>query len=199
MNEFFVNAVSKLDIQDPFVDDVNEDLIGVEKALNKFKAHPSILKIKEHYTFNEKFSFTNKSVKDIEYEISKLNLNKTTCYDDIPAKILYKNKDIVSPFVTKIYDDTKNSCNFPNLLKLGNVTPIHKKGEKTNKENYRPISILPTVSKVFEKNMYNEISEYIEKYLSPSLCGFRKNYSTHHCLAVLVIGILYRPPNKLDF
>ena len=42
-------------------------------------------------------------------------------------------------------------------LELGNVTPVHKKGEKTKKDNYRPISILPTISKVFERNMSHEI------------------------------------------
>ena len=151
-----------LEIQDPFHDIENGNFTGVEKALEKFKEHPSILKIKEHYTFNEEFHFNNKSISEIEYEIGKLNLNKITSYDDIPAKILYKNRDIVSPFVNRIYDNAKNSCNFPTPLKLGNVTPVHKKGEKTNMENYRPISILPTVSKLFEKNMYNEISKYTQ-------------------------------------
>ena len=181
-----VNSVSKLNIEDPFFDSTNEDFTGVEKALEKFKEHPSILKIKENYNFDETFHFNDKSVSDMEYEISRLNPNKTTSYNDIPAKILSKNKDIVSPFVTKIYDNAKSSCDFPNPLKVGIVTPVHKKGEKTNKENYRPISILPTVSKVFEKNMYNEIYTYIETYLSPSLCGFRKGFSTQHCLAVMV-------------
>ena len=54
------------------------------------------------------------------------------------------------------------------------------------KENYRPISILPTVSKVYERNMYAQIYAYIEKYLSPFLCGFRKGYSTQHCLAFMI-------------
>ncbi len=71
-------------------------------------------------------------------------------------------------------------------LELGNVTPVHKKGEKTKKDNYRPISILPTISKVFERNMSHEIYTFIEKYLSPSLCGFRKGFSTQQCLAGLV-------------
>ena len=47
MNKYFVNAVSKLDIQDPFFNSATEDFTGVEKALNKFKEHLSILKIKD--------------------------------------------------------------------------------------------------------------------------------------------------------
>ena len=71
-------------------------------------------------------------------------------------------------------------------MKTGNVTPVHKRGETTRKENYRPISILPTVSKVYERDMYNQIYNYIDKYLSPFLCGFRKGFGTQHCLAVMV-------------
>ena len=45
---------------------------------------------------------------------------------------------------------------------------------------------MPAVSKIFEKNMFDQISSYIEKHLSPYLCGFRKGYSTQHCLAVMI-------------
>ena len=48
------------------------------------------------------------------------------------------------------------------------------------------MSILPTISKIFERNMYDQISLYINKYLSPYLCGFRKGYSTQHCLTVML-------------
>ena len=67
-------------------------------------------------------------------------------------------------------------------LKLADITPTDKKGETSNKENYRPVSILPSVSKIFEKNMFEQISNYTQKYLSPFLCGFRKGYSTQHYL-----------------
>ena len=75
---------------------------------------------------------------------------------------------------------------FPTSLKLANVTPVHKKKERTNKENYRPISVLPTVSKVFERNMHNEIFSYIEKHLSPFLFGFRKGHNTEACLIIMI-------------
>ena len=186
MNQYFVNAVTKLDIQDPFFNSTIEELTGVEKALKKFKEHPSILKIKEHYTFNEEFHFDNKSESEIEYEIGKLNLNKITSCDDIPAKILFKNRDIVSPFVTRIYDNAKHSCDFPTPLKVGNVTPIHKKGEKTNKENYKPISILPTISKIFERLIYLQINAYMDSKLSIYQCGFRKGFSSQQCLLLMI-------------
>ena len=75
---------------------------------------------------------------------------------------------------------------FPDSLKLADITPAHKKEERTKKNNYRPVSILPSISKIFERKMYDQISLYINKYLSPYLCGFRKGYSTQHCLTVML-------------
>ena len=57
--------------------------------------------------------------------------------------------------------DSVNSSNFPSALKHADITPGHKKDETTQKGNYRPVSILPTVSKIFERNMYNEIDIYM--------------------------------------
>ena len=65
---------------------------------------------------------------------------------------------------------------------MADITPAHKKEETTNKENYRPVSILPSISKILEGNMYDNIYMYMDKYLSPYLCGFRRGYSAQHCL-----------------
>ena len=54
------------------------------------------------------------------------------------------------------------------------------------KDKYRPVSILPPISKIFERNMFDQMSSYIDKYLSPFLCGFRKGFSTQHCLTAML-------------
>ena len=59
---------------------------------------------------------------------------------------------------------------------------MHKKDETTNKENYRPVSVLPLISKIFERIIYDQLSEYLEKYLNSILCGFRKAHFTKHAL-----------------
>ena len=53
-------------------------------------------------------------------------------------------------------------------------------------KNYRPVSLLPIVSKLFERNMYNQILAYIDKFLSPHLFGFRKGHSTEQCLIIML-------------
>ena len=75
------------------------------------------------------------------------------------------------------------SAKFPKELKLANITVIFKKGDKTEPQNYRPISILPTVSKIFEKVLEKQLSEFFKPLFSNLLCGFRNGYSTQHALA----------------
>ena len=71
-------------------------------------------------------------------------------------------------------------------MKLANVTPVREKGSQSEKGNYRPVSILPNLSKVFERCIYKQIYEYFENVLSKYQCGFRKGHSEQHCLNALI-------------
>ena len=75
---------------------------------------------------------------------------------------------------------------FPNELKIADITPIFKKDDPLDKTNYRPISILPTVSKIFERILFNQLQLFSNKFLLPLLCGFRKGYSTQYALISLL-------------
>ena len=63
---------------------------------------------------------------------------------------------------------------------------MHKKLEAVLKENYRPVSLLPVVSKIFERLMQYQMKPYIEKYLSPYLCGYRKGYNSQYALIAMI-------------
>ena len=69
---------------------------------------------------------------------------------------------------------------FPSSLKLGNITPIFKKDDHLDKSNYRPVSILPLLSKVYERIIYKQLSQHSEQFLSSILCDFRKAHNTQH-------------------
>ena len=71
-------------------------------------------------------------------------------------------------------------------MKYADVTLVHKKDDKTSKENYRPISILPHLSKVYERLRYNQIYAYFETLLSKLQCGFRKGFNIQHCLLATI-------------
>ena len=63
--------------------------------------------------------------------------------------------------------------------------PFFKKKDRENVENYRPVSILPVLSKAYERSMYDQIYAYLNKILSKCQCGFRQAYSTQHCLLIM--------------
>ena len=100
--------------------------------------------------------------------------------------MLIETNDISSVFLTQIYNASKEDRIFPETLKNADVVPIHKKEERTKKENYRPVSLIPIVSKLFERQMYNKLLAYIETYLSPYLLGFRKGHSTDQFLNIMI-------------
>ena len=91
--------------------------------------------------------------------------------------------DICAPALNDIWNNEiiTQKC-FPNNLKLANVTPVFKKEDASLLKNYRPVSVLPVVSKIYERIMQKQILEYIDKHLSPHLCGYRKGYSTQTAL-----------------
>ena len=100
----------------------------------------------------------------------------------IPVKHLTESVDMYLSFLTDIIHQSLKNDIFPNELKLTEVIPLFKKADPFDKINYRPVSLLSYMSKVFEKIFFNQINKYIEPFLSNLLTGFRKNHNTQHCL-----------------
>ena len=88
-------------------------------------------------------------------EVNKLSIKKASQTLDIPVKIIKENKDLISYFVYNNFNNALSSLQYPNGLKYADVTPVFKKDDKSDKSNYRPISILPNLSKVYEQIMQN--------------------------------------------
>ena len=189
LNNYFENAAKTLEIIE------NRDILTpitgiydpIDIAIKKYENHPSILVIKGKVSHNlEKFSFTQIDLTEMENEIKSLDAKKATNFDNIPSKHLKHTFDICSPTLNNIWCEAIWNCNFPSKLKLADITAIYKSEDATCVKNYRPVSVLPVVSKVFERIMQGQISSYIEKYLSQFLCGYRKGYSTQYALLELI-------------
>ena len=88
---------------------------------------------------------------------------------------------------------------FPSLLKTANISPIFKKGDKLKCENYRPISLLSNISKIFERIMYNRVENFLlsTNQFYDLQFGFRKNYSTNHALISITEQIRESMDNRL--
>ena len=119
-------------------------------------------------------------------KMKSLDPKKACMENNIPSNILIGTNDIASDYLSKIYNVSKNSEKYPTSLKSADVTPIYKEKERTLRKNYRPVSILPILSKLYESNMNEQILSYIDKHLSPYIFGYRKGYGTQHCLLVMI-------------
>ena len=75
---------------------------------------------------------------------------------------------------------------FPNELKLAYVTPILKKEDPFQAKNYRSVSVLPIISKIFEKILHRQVSSYVDQFLSTFMFSYRKGYSTQQALLSLI-------------
>ena len=104
---------------------------------------------------------------------------------DIHTNTLKQNSDFFALHVQKDINASISTSKFPDDLKEADVIPVYKKKSKLSKENYRPISILPNISKVYERCLYDQMSKYFETRFSKFQCGFRKVYSAQHCLLVM--------------
>ena len=112
---------------------------------------------------------------------------KKRTFKNIPTRPIKDVLDVYSPVLENIWnEEILLNKNFQENLKLADVTPIFKKKDKTVVANYRPVSVLPTVSKIFERIMQKQITDYIGKVLSPSLCGYRKKFSKQYALLSLI-------------
>ena len=99
----------------------------------------------------------------------------------LPIKILKSIINIIAPFIAKILNISLKYGIFPDSLKIARVVPIYKSGDPTDLNNYRPISVLPTLSKIFERAMSNRVNGFFEKFrvLNANQYGFRKGKSDY--------------------
>ena len=106
--------------------------------------------------------------------IFTLDIKKATQESDISSRIINENSELFGEYLLFSFNDAIDKSYFPTALKQAYITPVFKTGERYSKDNYRHISILPNVSKIFEKCMFRQASQYVDNFLSKHHCGFRK-------------------------
>ena len=181
-NDFFSNAVKNLGIVNSISHDTNSD--PIINAVNKYTNHPSIRKIiADEQNDSSSFEFT--SVQKVYKEINLLNPSKAFPKDAIPPLFIKDSSELFAVKIENNFNVCVESCVFSTNQKHADVT-VYKKGDRNDKANYRPVSILPPMSKMFEKLLLYQINDYMDPKLSKFLCGFRKGFSAQHCLIMLL-------------
>ena len=108
--------------------------------------------------------------------LQKLEIN-------IPPEVLKISSDICNKVLQKIWNyKILGKKYFPQNLKLADIAPIFKKKDPTLAKNYRPVSVLPSASKVFEQIIQKQLSAHTKCFLSPYLCGYRKGIGTQFAI-----------------
>ena len=120
------------------------------------------------------------TVEEIEKLIRLLKSSKASGIDGISNYIVKLSVKVVSPVLMKLFNSCMDEGIFPDMFKIACVIPLFKGGEKTESTNYRPISLLPVFSKLFEKVIEVRLAKFLDKnkLITPHQFGFRKHYST---------------------
>ena len=129
--------------------------------------------------------------------IKNMKTSHSRGHDGISSELLKLIADDISKYITLIINQSLHSGIFPDILKIAKVTPIHKKGDSKLITNYRPISVLPLISKIFETVICDQLNCYFvsNNLLCPQQYGITKNSSTE-LAALEVIDRLLNQPNK---
>lgn len=169
-NDFFVSSVQ--DVVNAIPQSHNTAKFYASKAYSWLNVPPT-------------FSFTYVSVQDVHSAI--LSLSNSSCFDmfNLSSYIVKHSSIYISEVLCHILNKCFDEGVFPDTLKISKVVPVLKKGDSTAPNNYRPISLVPVLSKVFEKVINMQIIKFLEinNLLFGNQFGFRKGRST--CDAVL--------------
>ena len=125
---------------------------------------------------------------EVQRLLSKLNVHKSTGPDAIGNWVLKHCSSSLCKPLTALFNKSLSDGIFPSVWKQANVCPVFKKGSKSDKSNYRPISLLSNMSKILEKIVYKRLYEYLtdNDLLTKQNSGFKKNDSTINQLLKIV-------------
>ena len=119
--------------------------------------------------------------------LKNVEVTKAAGSDQISGKFFNDGARILAKPISELCNLSMVLGRFPDACKIAKVKPLSKKGSKTDPSNYRPISLLPLLSKVFERVIFNQTEKFLSlnKVLYDYQSGFRKNHSTDTCLSFL--------------
>ena len=131
------------------------------------------------------FKFSNITVDQVLKKLSKLNVKKFTGPDQISDRLLCMVARAIAPSLTSLFSGSLLTGQFPSEWKEANITPVPKAGDKQDINNYRPVSVIPVITKCFESLVHDQIYTYMEtnKLLDPAQSGFRPHHCTQDVLA----------------
>ena len=147
------------------------------------------------------FQFTRVKKIDVLKILKSFITSKAAGIDNLPPEILKDTADELSAPLCILINKSLQVSSFPTSEKYGKTTPVFKSGNPTLLDNYRPITVIPALSKIIEKIIYNQLSLYREANANGLLCphqfGFKQGRSTQHAVTLLSESIRQNIDKKL--
>lgn len=179
------------------VEKFNDYFVNIAKNLNESKPETDF---KDYSGFLKNRVEASMFFKDIESHeidsiIGNLNPNKSS---DMSPRVLKIFRNLISPNFSTLFNNCVYAGVFPDVLKIARVIPLYKSGDRNSINNYRPISLLPVFSKIFEKLIHARVTSFLDKHdvIYHKQYGFRKRHSTIHALNTAVTQVLHSLNNN---
>jgi exonuclease III len=193
MNHYFVNMAKDIGNQDSSQAILCED--NIDDILVEYEKHDSITFIKDNQLDNGlNFDFQGIKTEIMHEELLMINVKKSSGFDNMPPKLLKYGAHSLSHQLTFLVNKSIETCVFPDAAKKADITPIFKKNNNLDKSNYRPVSILSSLSKIFERMLVNQLSSYFEEIFQNDMSGFRNK----HCCQSVLLKFLDDVKSNLD-
>lgn len=143
-------------------------------------------------THPSSFVLLDTDCREVEGILMSLDSGSSPGWDDISTAFLKHAREIVVPLICNLANLCFNTGVFPSSLKRSIVTPVYKSGDRADVNNYRPISVLTSISKIIEKLLNIRLTDYLTKFkiLSSTQYGFKKGLSTQHAILDLTSTIV---------
>ena len=148
LNNYFVNVTDELGIFN--WGNIPQNCLDITEEIKFFNYHPSIKTIKDKFKKSFSFKFEFVSAYKILRCINEIDIKKSSSGEISPAIIKLAKKEILIP-ITNCINKCISTKSFPDELKVADFIPVFKKKDPNKKANYRPIILLPIISKIFER------------------------------------------------
>ena len=188
INEIVFNDAKNCSIFKSFFSSLAQNLVSKLPPSRNVSTESKVASYYDDIKFKDlNFEFSETSPEKILHILKDLNPFKATGIDNLSGKFLKDGADILTRRISQLFNLSIKLGLFPRSCKIAKVKPLFKKDSKNDSQNYRPISLLPILSKIIERIIHDQTQEFLSKnkILYRFQSGFRKNYSTNSCLGQL--------------
>ena len=151
--------------------------LSLSETLDKYKNHASVRFIQEKYN-DKNFSFKTVTTDDVGKVMKLIDPRKATGHDQLPPKLLKLGTPVLTFPITKLINRIFSQMKFPTSFKKAELSPVYKSKSKSDKTNYRPISVLPCISIITERIINSQLCNYFNEIYNVNISAYRKSHNT---------------------